>query len=382
MLVSTGASQPYEPPTSDRLRRPFGSILARPVRCDKAHLSAAIGDVVRLREADLRCDREQWLASDFSPSSTILDASISLYGAHEVSAIREHAAPVRQIGECVQSICEQIREARAHSERRVVFLSGAPGAGKTLVGLELAFDPDLRTDAVFVTGNAPLVDVLSKALQLSYRRSRSTSSLVVESGYAQSHIRQVIDDSTFKLVKAHHFLGERGKRTASSDGSVLIFDEAQRTYARGRRVAGHSLSDHEADLILGALERSYEGGATVVALLGQNQAINRGERGAIAWFEAAERRGWRFAVSDETLQLPELSSDHRWSTHALRIPLEHGHLNHSAARGSFGGRGRACSRRSRTESCSPAPGTACRQPARPGAWPGRALHSGAECGPA
>ena len=67
----------------------------------------------------------------------------------------------------------------------------------------------------------------------------------------------LIDNSMFKLVKAHNFLGERGKSTSSADGRIVIFDEAQRTYEKGRRVAGHALEDHEADLILKSLETSY-----------------------------------------------------------------------------------------------------------------------------
>jgi hypothetical protein len=60
----------------------------------------------------------------------------------------------------------------------------------------------------------------------------------------------------FKIVKAHNFLGERGQHTASSDGSIVVFDEAQRTYEKGRRVRNCALKDHEADLILASLEES------------------------------------------------------------------------------------------------------------------------------
>lgn len=110
---------------------------------------------------------------------------------------------------------------------------------------------------------------------------------------------------------------------------MVIFDEAQRTYERGRQVARQTLEDHEADLILRSLEASYGSGATVVALLGENQAINRGERGAIAWLEAAERRGWRFAIGERTLATSELLGDARWATHEKRRKLSRGHLAHS-----------------------------------------------------
>lgn len=197
------------------------------------------------------------------------------------------------------------------------------------MGLNLAFDPEWRHDTVFVTGNAPLVEVLEAELKGSYRRSPRAGGAVVASGYRKDQTSYVLDESTFKIVKAHRFLGERGERTASSDGSIVVFDEAQRTYEKGKVVLGHALPDHEADLILASLEKSYTRQATVVALLGQNQAINRGERGAVAWLEAAERRGWTFAIAKETLALDELAVDTRWAAHPNRRPLEHGHLQHS-----------------------------------------------------
>jgi hypothetical protein len=184
--------------------------------------------------------------------------------------------------------------------------------------------------AVFVTGNAPLVDVLNKALENSYRAQGNRSSTWTPTGYHRKDAHLVSAAATFKVVKAHNFLGERGTTHQQEDGRVLVFDEAQRTYEKGRRVLGHALEDHEADLILQAQRKSFsQGGAVVVALIGHNQAINRGERGMIAWLDAAERFGWTFSISDETLSLTELEEKERWSSHVLRRPLSHGHLHQS-----------------------------------------------------
>ncbi|TVR00623.1 MAG: DUF2075 domain-containing protein [Deltaproteobacteria bacterium] len=308
---------------------PFSPIWARPLTCDADGLPDALRTALALRKATTPIEPTRWVQSRFAPSSTILDAAISLYGQHEVSAIREHASPVEEIRACTAEVAERVQRSLEGGERIVVLVSGAPGAGKTLVALNLAFDPRFREEAVFVTGNAPLVEVLQEALEQSYRASRRAHEAVVASGYAREDARETIRNSTFKIVKAHRFLGERGRNTASSDGRVVLFDEAQRTYEKGRRVLGQPLADHEADLILQALEHSYRDGLAVVAMLGQNQAINTGERGAIAWFEAAQRRGWRIVVSDETLHLPELAEDNRWADHPSRDRLERGHLGHS-----------------------------------------------------
>jgi hypothetical protein len=147
-----------------------------------------------------------------------------------------------------------------------------------------------------------LVDVLTESLKKSYRPKGSK---LVISGYARKQAMPVIKMSTFKIVKAHAFLGERGKDTGSADGRIVIFDEAQRTYKKGRVVLRKVLEDDEALLILRSIEQSYGKGAVVVALVGHNQAINQGELGIAAWFKAAQERSWRVSIADRTLELPE-----------------------------------------------------------------------------
>lgn len=278
-----------------------------------------------------RCvSHAEWLASPFEPSSTILDATLSLYGNHDVAAIREHAAPVEAIRASTCEIQEHVRDALDAGAYHVVFLSGAPGAGKTLVGLDLAMRGDTAADAVFVTGNAPLVEVLNAALKSSYRTMGRRGESWTPTGYRRTDAPFVASAATYKIVKAHNFLGRRGQAHGQRDGRVLVFDEAQRTYEQGRVVLGEKLRDHEADLILEAQRKSYPAaGAAVVALVGHNQAINRGERGIVAWLEAADRLGWSFSIGDETLALAELPDAARWADHPRRRRLVHGHLHQS-----------------------------------------------------
>jgi hypothetical protein len=307
---------------------PWGAVLREPIRCDRTGLGRALLQSLAIRKGDARPDRRTWLSSRFSPSSTILDAAISLFGNHDVSAIHQHAGPIEQVEATLTEVADHIRQAQETKRNRIILVSGAPGAGKTLVGLRLAFDDRFREGAVFVTGNAPLVEVLTAALKRSYKKQTARSAAPI-SGYPRESASLVIKNSVFKIVKAHHFLGERGKGTSSTDGSIVIFDEAQRTYEKGRMVLGKKLENHEADLILASLEGSYDEGAVVIALLGHNQAINRGERGAVAWLEAAERRGWDYSVSDQSLDLAELVGEAHWRTHPRRIGLNAGHLSHS-----------------------------------------------------
>ena len=137
------------------LREPWGSVLGRPLECDGSSLHAALHFVLNQRRGQKSIDCQRWLSSRFSPSSSILDAAISLYGQHDVSAIAAHAAPVELIDQCASEVAKIADQSKLDGINRIIFVSGAPGAGKTLVGLKLAFDKRLRGDAVFVTGNSP-----------------------------------------------------------------------------------------------------------------------------------------------------------------------------------------------------------------------------------
>lgn len=330
ILALTSAASGENKQKPGFLRAPWEGVLARPLECDGIKLHQALLFVLQQRRAKVPVDHFRWLSSRFKPSSTILDAAISLYGQHDVSAIAAHAAPVELIDRCAHEVACLAKRSFSEVTNRIIFVSGAPGAGKTLVGLKLAFDPELRKESVFVTGNAPLVEVLGAALKGAYkRRGRQLLGAVMSSGYASKDAARVIGMSTFKLVKAHAFLGERGTHLGASDGRLVIFDEAQRTYCKGRLVLRKPLAADEARLILESIQVTHPNGAVVVALIGHNQAINNGEMGIVAWFKAAEECGWRYAISEATLSLDEVVSSGQWAAHPLRDKLETGHLPHS-----------------------------------------------------
>jgi len=308
----------------------WSHVASKPIECDRTTLGVALCAGLTGRRAMASVPFGEWLSSPFRPSSSILDATLSLYGNHDVVAIQEHAAPKAAIDASVQEIREHVADALTRGAYHVVFLSGAPGAGKTLVGLDLVMRGPFAGDSVFVTGNAPLVEVLNKALGASYATQGRSSESWTPTGYRRADAKFVASAASYKIVKAHNFLGKRGQAHRQEDGRVLVFDEAQRTYEKGRPVLGQKLEDHEADLILSVQRGAFpQGGAVVVALVGHNQAINRGERGIEAWFEAAERQGWTYSVADETLALSEFIDRVRWANHANRRALKNGHLHQS-----------------------------------------------------
>jgi hypothetical protein len=302
----------------------------RPLECDSHSLVEVFQLAYKNRRSNRQIDLIQWLSSSFRPSSSILDATLSLYGNHDVSAISEHAAPAEQIRSSVAEIRDVIDKTLTENRYHVVFLSGAPGAGKTLVGLELVLRGSHARESVFVTGNAPLVEVLNKALAQSFRSQSKSSVSWAHTGYRKEDARFVTSTANYKIVKAHNFLGKRTEAHRQEDGRVLIFDEAQRTYEMGKMVLREKLPDHEADLILETQKNAYpSGGAVVIALIGHNQAINGGEMGIQAWLDAIERKGWSFSISDNTLDMAKIGDCSRWKNHERRWVLENGHLSQS-----------------------------------------------------
>lgn len=277
----------------------------------------------------------EWDDSPFHPSSTIIDATISLYGQHDVSAIKEHAAPKEAIDRCIATVIREIDAATQAKRHELIIVSGAPGAGKTLVGLAIGFHGKYREDAVFVTGNAPLVDVLNGSLSRSYVRLRRQGRMKAMGGYTRSGVAFVEKNSDFKIVKAHRFLESVRNKNASgitrqlhsTDGRILVFDEAQRTYAENTYVNRRRLEQDEALLIIEEMARRPQ--SIMVLLLGHNQHIATAEMGARAWLKAARMNQWQYAVSDETLALEEFSESDGWASDPLRIRIQDTHLSHS-----------------------------------------------------
>ena len=299
------------------------------VICSGIDLQQALIGVIAQLEPTPHVPLKNWDESPFNPSSSIIDAALSLYGNHDVSAMKEHANEMETIKNCTNEIKTELESFREEQGKSLIILSGAPGSGKTLVGLDIAFSNEFKKDAVFLTGNAPLVEVLQASLKRSYRRMTG-SKIKQLTGYSKKGVKFVEANTVFKIVKAHHFLKIKKDQEliSSTDGDILIIDEAQRTYEKGRIVIDHKLEDHEANLIIEQMEKRSK--PVIVLLIGHNQIINRGERGAIAWLEAAEKYNWTVSISNKTLELKEFENEkEKWQNHLLRKNLEFGHLEDS-----------------------------------------------------
>ncbi|MDR1733259.1 MAG: DUF2075 domain-containing protein [Oscillospiraceae bacterium] len=241
----------------------------------------------------------EWAASPYKPTPTIIEAARALYNSHNVEAITRSEGSAINITQTSQSLLRIIEEAKATRRKVIAFVTGVPGAGKTLVGLNVASLKEETDDthAVFLSGNGPLVKVLQEALA----RDEVSRTHVTKSA-ARTRVKAFIQN-------VHHFRDEGLKSSAPPSEHVAIFDEAQRAWTREmtsdfmRRKKGKpDFNKSEPQFLIECMDRHADW-AVIVCLVGGGQEINRGEAGISAWIDAVHTQfpHWHIAVSDKLI---------------------------------------------------------------------------------
>lgn len=248
---------------------------------------------------DRPLDAMAWMAAPYHPVPTIVEAAQRLFARHGVEEIATSRTDAINLGLTTTAIRRAIDQARADGARCVVFVTGIPGAGKTLCGLNLVFGTHATEGAAFLTGNAPLVAVLRGALLLdATKQGRSR--------------RQPGRETRTLLQNVHRFLEYyvREAETAPSE-HVVVFDEAQRAWdadqaGRDTQRRRSILTTSEPAHMLEIMHR-VPGWSVIVALIGNGQEINTGEAGLAEWGRVVARSGgsWRAVAAPATLQAIE-----------------------------------------------------------------------------
>ena len=232
-------------------------------------------------------DQSKWAQGAYKPTPTIVEAARALYAHHGVEAIKAFDAGKKNLGETSRRIEELIDEARAKSRKIICFLTGVPGAGKTLVGLNVATQharTDSPTHAVLLSGNAPLVAVLRAALSRDEKARLKKRKLKPKKG--SDPVKQFIQN-------VHHFRDEAIKDAVNPPADhVVVFDEAQRAWNQKmtadfmkRKKDVSNFADSEPQFLIRYVDR-HKDWAVILCLVGGGQEINRGESGIGAWLEA------------------------------------------------------------------------------------------------
>jgi hypothetical protein len=243
----------------------------------------------------------QWAESIYKPTPTIIEAAQRLFSDHSVEAITQHDAGKENLAITARKVEKLIEAAEATKQKTIIFVTGVPGAGKTLVGLTVATNKraDNDTHAVFLSGNGPLVEVLNEALtQDEYTRTADQKPRP-----RKGEIRQKV--KAF-IQNIHHFRDAGIRSSAAPSDRVVIFDEAQRAWNKAmtsdfmRRKKGQRDFNHsEPEFLISYLDR-HPDWSVIVCLVGGGQEINRGEAGISAWLDAIREHhpNWNVYLSD------------------------------------------------------------------------------------
>lgn len=270
-------------------------------------------------------DAQAWAAGAYRPTPSIIEAAEALYRGHDVAEISRSEAGAENLTRTAAAIEAVVEQMKATRGKAICFVTGVPGAGKTLAGLNIAcgrMAADIGEDATFLSGNGPLVEVLREALKRDVRARRGRPAARDRDG------RHLSDRSPDKFVQnVHHFRDEYLDRAQIPSEHVVVFDEAQRAWNRDqtadfmRRKRGQvGFDQSEPAFLLSVMDR-HSDWCVVVCLIGEGQEINRGEAGVAEWVRAlqGELPHWHVHLPPHLLEDGGLDAGLRW------------HLQHRAA---------------------------------------------------
>jgi hypothetical protein len=233
-------------------------------------------------------DSQSWNDAEYIPTPTIIEAARTLYEGQGVREISRCHAGAENLTRTSEAVMRAIQSARLSNQKTICFVTGVPGAGKTLAGLNIVHSRELHTGSlgVFLSGNGPLVRVLSEALARDDAR---------RTGRAISDSRREV--STF-VQNVHRFIDAHFTASAPPCDRVIVFDEAQRAWDADQSLRKFKRNGSEPKIILDIMDR-HAGWAVVVALVGNGQEINTGEAGIGEWGRALTDsfRHWKVLVS-------------------------------------------------------------------------------------
>lgn len=272
-----------------------------PLRSSAGSLGEVIAGVLAFA-GGTPIDFARWAAGRYSPTPTIIEAATALFAGHSVIDISRNDAGAVNLSQTSDSIAQIIKNAKAKSEKAICFVTGVPGAGKTLVGLNIAtqhIDRDEELHSVFLSGNGPLVAILREALARDRVQQARQRGAKVKKGEAMSEVKLFVQN-------VHHFRDECLVDHARPPiEHVALFDEAQRAWNLEqtasfmlRKRKRPDFTQSEPEFLISCLDR-HQDWAVVVCLVGGGQEINTGEAGISEWIDSLIRSfpAWRVYIS-------------------------------------------------------------------------------------
>ena len=275
-----------------------------PIRCNQRLLEDVIRSVLAFVDGTDSVDPSLWVSSRYRPTPTIIEAATALYSNHTVKDITRREAGDVNLGKTTDTIAEIIQISREQSLKTICFVTGVPGAGKTLVGLNIAtthFDKDSELYSVFLSGNGPLVAVLREALVRNKVMQEKERDNRITKKEAFSEVKMFIQN-------VHNFRDDcLIDENRPPIEHVALFDEAQRAWdkeqtanfmRRKKKISNFDVSEPE--FLISCLDR-HKDWAVIVCLVGGGQEINTGEAGISEWIRVLQESfpHWNVLISNQ-----------------------------------------------------------------------------------
>lgn len=309
-----------------------------PLKANKENLLNVIDSVINTVKYPIEpINAVEWEEADYKPTPTIIEAAQALFNEHSVEDIYRNDADTYNLSVTMKEIKEIIKTSRQNHQKSIVFVTGVPGAGKTLVGLKLAtelYNSKDKDDAVFLSGNLPLVTVLQEALTRDKVRKEEEKGNKISKEKAKLSVKKFI-----QII--HHYRDEYVGNDKCPYDRVAIFDESQRAWTKdeissfmARKKGIKEFNYSEPEFLISTMDR-WDDWAVIVCLVGGGQEINKGEAGLPEWFDSLRRsfKHWKIYAAknlDDTEYLRDRSWDDLTADLTKNITIDEGlHLSTS-----------------------------------------------------
>jgi len=293
ILVATKA------PEKNNVYEKYQDGIFQPLLCNAHNINSVMNHIASRYKA-AAINPLEWETSLYKPTPTIIEAAQALYHGHSVKEISRSDSGAINLSKTAEAINKIIDKSKKEKIKSICFITGVPGAGKTLAGLNLAVEQQKlngKDYAVFLSGNGPLVEVLREALARNAIRNS------VEKITKKSVLRKI----TKFIQNIHHFRDEALKAETPPIEKVVIFDEAQRAWTNKQTSAFMQkkkgvpdFNKSEPEFLISIMDR-HKDWAVLICLIGGGQEINTGEAGLPEWFLALKKyfSHWHVYISTE-----------------------------------------------------------------------------------
>ncbi len=275
--------------------------LYKPLKANKKNIREIIEQCLSSLNKSNEIYATDFITGSYSPTPTIIEAAVSMYRNHSVDDITRNDADAINLTETTTTVSNIIDYAQKEKKKVICFVTGVPGAGKTLVGLNIAtkhLDKEKATTSVFLSGNGPLVAILQEALTRDrVLREKEKGNRITKSS---------VKDSVKAFIQIiHHYRDAYLVDPKAPYDHVAIFDEAQRAWNKEQTINFMRRKKNQPDFkysepeyLISCLDR-HEDWAVVVCLVGGGQEINTGEAGISEWLFAIKDSfpHWEICVS-------------------------------------------------------------------------------------